>query len=304
MKSGKQRRFFVSSPVVLVAEEGVEHCGPNLDPAYERLRKAFGCMEVKDEAGSQTLPRASLSGGDLAAGVIRRLLNQAQCQSEDIDLLVDCRSSTPSEGPAPTYRLAAQAGLPHALCWSLSGQAGAEVGEALLLAEPLVVAGGSVAIVSAVQAVLPPDRRSNVGSYPLGDAAAAVLAYTNGLARSASDFEILRYSATQGSAQLEWRQALSEALNRVFRSSKMSLANCDWALCHRHSDEFLYCAASVIPGVLVVERVRHRNVNFGCVDPLVSLHEISCLPGGLPQGIGLVLFAGRFGAVGALLLRR
>lgn len=263
---------------------------------YERLFHAFSrsLQEVKDDL---VIPRAcKLSREGLAAAAIKPLLHD-RFEGASPDILIDCCSSAAIGGPAPTYKLAASCGITKLLPFALDGQAGAEVAHALLFLQYTPSEIGRRAIISAVQRVESPDSRLRKKGFPLADAAAAVDCSSIPFA---GRFRVLGIALGQLTG--DWRGAVDSLLIDVLRKTKIDAQDICWSVAHRCCEPFLWAAQNALPQAKWMVRDLYPELDFGCVDTLVSLNRLFSDPARDSAGFGILWFVGRFGSIASVLV--
>jgi hypothetical protein len=213
--------------------------------------------------------------------------------------LFDCRSGALGPGPAPSYRLAASAGMRRAIPLCLSGQKGTEVLQALFLMDRDRSLLSPVAVVSAVQTIRHPDRRQPGTPFALGDAASAIAVMERPV-RGVRGFDVLGIGLAQG--EEDRGQTLLAAISQAVDAASMPLDGIFWTIAHCCSPAFRNSLDEILPGVETVGREKHQEVDFGCADTLVSLAMVAESGEHPLLGTGLLLFAGRHGSTGALLV--
>ena len=292
--------IWMSLPSLVVPEPSMGQVVQEMDGWYQRICRAFG-HSVDPPTDSLFIPRAIQGDAeDLAACAIRRLLGRSEGNEHSaVEMLVDCRSSAAIGGSAPTYRLAAKASLRKALPFSLAGQAGAEVAQALTLIQHMPWEKGGAVVISAVQRVVPPDTRASSNGFPLADAAAAIMVARSPMA-FAKSFRML--SVASGQSKENQGDKPETVLDRVIEAAGIALQSIKWAVAHRSSREFENAVQNVLPDATWLTRDLHPDVDFGCADLLISLQRIFTSEVTPPAGIGALWFRGRFGAIAVVLL--
>lgn len=290
--------IWISLPSVVIPEPMTVEEKSEIDPLYQRIFLAFShSTEIVDD--NLLLPRAlGMDSETLAASAMKPLLTDSHTALR-LNVLVDCRSSAPIGGPAPTYKLAAKTNLTNVLPFSLAGQAGAEVAHALVFLQHMGHEMKGGAIISALQRVVPPDARMREDGYPLADAAAAVGVSTSPTA-FAKNFHVLGVAIAQKSQN--WHDTLQPVLKSVLGKSGLTKESIQWVIAHRVCDSFLMAARETLPHARWLVRDLYPDFDFGCVDPLISIDRLFVAISNPPTGNGVIWFAGRFGAVGAVLL--
>ena len=271
-------------------------CAPNEPPEseYAEVRSAYGTTpHAEPQWFDYPIPTLSENASEIGAKVVSELLSR--CEISDPEALVDCRSATMLDGPAPTYRLAAGCSLRKATCWSLSGVGGVEVAEALIQVRGL---GVHTAVVSAVQTVRFPDTRVIPAGYPLGDAVAATLASLTRPLHGRS-WRIRACLLRQlGPEECINPQHIRSLLTCACAIEGVSERDVRWRVTQHLSDHFKDCVARAFPKSTRELRSRTpSSVNFGCADTLVTLTMSADT-----EGLGALVMAGRFGAFGIVLL--
>ena len=272
-----------------------------MDSWYERICQAYG-RTLDNQEADVTLPRAPcMNTEELAACSIRQLLSNAPVvKKPELGMLIDCRSSAAIGGSAPTYRLAAITGLQRILPISLSAQAGTEVAQALFFLELMLNNTDGMAVVSAVQRVVPPDRRNRDCSFPLADASAALLVSTSPVFSSGC-FQLLAVALEQ--TPLGTKDNHIWLFEQVLQKAGLDYKDVKWSIAHRYSDEFCAGVIGIRQHVKWLNREEHLEVNFGCADSLISLRSISEKQLDARDDVGILWFRGEFGAGAAVLLK-
>ncbi len=288
--------MFMTIPKVVVGElapPGTQTTRPNA--AYAQVRSAYGAAPLATPLWTEGMVSTfDAAASDITADVVADLLSDLAAPHPAA--LVDCRSATMLDGPAPTYRLAARCGLRRVTCWSLSGLGGTEVGEALLQVRAL---GLPSAVISAVQAIQFPDTRVVAGSYLLGDAAAAIMVSD---ARPSSGFSWRVCGCTL--AQLPFGESVEPHHVRALaaeacKRAGLRVSTIRWWVAQRVSAGFLNCVDAAFLQQSRENALRpHPSVNFGCADVLATL----ALSRSARSGLGALVFAGRFGSLGLVVL--
>lgn len=291
--------IWMGLPSVVIPQATAMARDQKINPAYERVFSAFSRSARHVDDGI-LLPRAlNISGEELAIAAIKPLLTEDRTDWTP-SMLIDCRSSTAISVPAPTYEVAAKTHLNSSLPLLLQGSAGGEVPHALHFLQKMGHRMREGCIVSAVQRVAVPDGRLRASALPLADAAAAITVFDDPTVLGKS-FRILSIALAQRST--EWRDALEAVLVEALRPAGLEREAIRWCIAHRLSNSFLLAARDALPSATWLVRERYREFDFGCADPLVSLSELSAtVPCPLGE-TGVVLFGGRFGAIGAVVLK-
>jgi hypothetical protein len=292
--------IWISLPSCFVPEPGKAPINQEIDAWYGRICWAF-TRSVKLPKDDLLLPRTSnMDTEEFAATAIMPLLMPEKDDNPlAVKILADCRSSAAIGGSAPTYRLAAKSGLRKTLPFSLSGQAGSEVAQALIFLKNMLRNENEMAIVSAVQRVVPPDTRIHADEFPLGDATAAIKV-TRSPILSEKGFHVLAIVQEQLENDLDSR--FETMLRKAVKIAGINYKDIKWVIVHRFSDKFDLAIQKTLPNTIWLSRNRCIVHNLGCPDPLVTLQEVSSTESLLPDGIGAVWFKGRFGAVALILL--
>lgn len=293
--------LWISLPSIVIPKVDKEKNTIKIDHLYQQIFLVFSHSN-KITKDNLLLPRCAseMEGEELAAMAIKPLL-ETYTIGELPSVLVDCRSSAPVGGPAPTYKLAAKTGLPSILPFSIGGQAGSEVVQALFFLQHMEQIKNKGAIISAVQRVVPPDTRVKEHGFPLADAAASIF-LSNCEIKVGKSFKVLGIGIEQKIKN--WQEALDSVLTESTERAGIKREEIKWAIAHRFSNAFLIIAQKALPDSTWLTRDWYPEFDFGCADSLISLN---CFFGkkiaSSPNGIGIVLFAGRFGAIGAILLK-
>lgn len=289
---------WIRPPVVVIPESCPSPDSEPVDGWYLRICRAFTQpnLTLGDDF---ILPRAgALNAEELAACAIRQALTFTTTDgSSPVEVLVDCRSSAAIGGSAPTYVLCAKANLRSVLPFSLSGQAGVEGAQGLYFAARMMRSRAGSAVLSTVQRIVPPDSRHMPSVLPLADAAAAVVASASPVSKGFRLYtvELGRQGPDDGE---NVRVLLKSALMRA-QLERQAVA---WTINHRFSAEFDQHVRASLPTANWLIRERQPEFNFGCADPLISLHSIFAASPTPPTGIGVLWFRGLHGALAAVIL--
>lgn len=290
--------LWISEPSVIIPEPSDHEHSIDVDPLYRRIYQAFSVLPDEVNENGFWLPRARIDRETMATAAIAPILGYYQSDQKP-DILVDCHSSAAIGGPAPCYKLASLCGLTRIMPFSLSGQYGTEVVYAFLFLRTMLIDTTKTCLISTTQRIVKPDKRLREGWFPLGDAAGAIAVASSPIIPNPA-FRILGVSISQDSQ--EWLDLITTTFDDVLIQSGLGRNDVQWAIAHRCTEPFLDAAKSILPSVAWLVRDVFPSVDFGSVDPLVSLFTISQMAS-FP-GVGVVWFAGRFGSVGAILLER
>ncbi len=290
--------LWISLPTSIVPTASVMQESQAVDPWYQRICLAFGHNSDTDlVADKLRLPRVlRLETEDFAASAIKKMINNwgSEWDEKGVAMLIDCRSSAAIGGAAPTYKLAAKASLHKSLPFSLSGQAGAEVGQAINYLQNMEWDPAKLVVISAVQRVVPPDTRLNPNYPPLGDAAAAIC-----VARFPMPFmKSLRIrsvvSAQSGNVT---RASFDPVFKHLIEKGEINPAAIRWSILHSSNKENNNFVQGVLPKAAWLSRRSFRSIDFGCADVLISLQKIFEHASSSLDGIGILWFLGKFGAI-------
>lgn len=298
--------MWITPPLVVVPKPDLLQPIARQDPLYQRyeriflrLFQAFGRKTTAVDDGLLLPSAGNLDGEELAIKAIQPLMAQFGADWTP-NLLVDCRSSAAIGGPAPTYKLAARVGLTKILPFAIDGQGGAEVAYALLLLQNMDYEIGRGAILSALQRTVPPDSRGRHDAFPLADAAAAIVVTRDPL----SSNNALRVLAVAvGQRAVDWRSTTQDVLQEVLERAGVTRQMVRWSIGHRYSRSLCDVVSGLLPNARWLVRDLYPEYDFGCVDPLVSLGCLLGMPSAPLDGIGTIWCVGRFGTVGAILIR-
>jgi len=291
--------LWITLPSSVIPEPSLAPDGQEADPWYQRICCAFE-QDSSPPQDTLCVPRARATDAeDLAARAVKQVLSIEGNDRLKVNLLVVCRSSAAIGGSAPTYRLSAKAGLRNALPFSLAGQAGAEVAQALTFVRHMSWEANGVVVISAVQRVVPPDARVRTNGFPFADAAAAIV-----VARSrgalAKAFRVL--SVVSGQSVASRGDSAETVLSRAVEVAGVARPSIKWAIAHRCSAEFESAVRRTLPDALWLSRDLYPSNDFGCADSLIALQRVFTSASEPPCGLGALWFAGRFGAVAVVLL--
>lgn len=290
--------YWLTLPSVCVAPRADPPSSPKVDAHYRLIRRVFGYpSEISND--HLVLPRAIHEDAEaLAAQALKPLLSPLR-SDELPDMLIDCRSVTSHSSLVPTYELAERIGLLNALPWALGGQAGAEVPHALVLLCNMLDNPPSSAALVATQRVSMLDARAWDGFYPLGDASAGILISQFPIPKG---FRLLGSAVGQGVKG--WSSALKPTISNVLSKIAVRETTIQWVIAHQLSPDYVQAVHSAVPQARLLVRHYEQGVDFGCADPLISLSWIVDHRPEAVGGIGLICFAGRFGAVGAIVIQK
>jgi len=270
-----------------------------VDAWYQRICSVFGHNpDIDLNTDKLRLPRAlHFETEDLAASAIKKLLSNfgAERDKISIEMLIDCRSSAAIGGAAPTYKLAAKAGLRKSLPFSLSGQAGTEVGQAINYLQNMQWDPTKVVVISAVQRVVPPDTRLQPDSLPLGDAAAAICVASFPMPFTTKKFRIL--SVVSAQSESITRVNFDEVYKHLIEKGEINPASVQWSILHSSYKEYNNYVQEALPKTTWLSRGSFRSVDFGCADILISLQKIFERTPAALDGIGILWFLGKFGSI-------
>lgn len=291
--------IWLSLPFSIVPELSAWKNNQEVDAWYERICRAFA-HPVDLPVDTLLLPRIlGMDAEDFASRAIKRVIDSlVSSEPLTIELLIDCRSSAAIGGSAPTYRLAAKAGLRKALPFSITGQAGTEVAQALLFLQHMPLGKRGAAIISAVQQVVPPDTRVHPEELPLADgAAAAVIAQSPKML--GKSFQILSVAIGQSANRQD--ATLRNVLGHAVKIAGIAKQDIQWIITHRCTGELEDSVQKTLPQSTLLARNEHTDYDFGCADLLISLHKTAMEPT-FTGGIGALWFKGRFGTIAVVLL--
>lgn len=290
--------FWISQPSICVPEAIKTEPAMEVDPRYGAIYRAFSCSIAFDDDGL-CIPRlVDLSREEFAARAVGALLSR-QDRSGPPGVLVDCCSSATVGSPAPTYKLAVNCGLAKVLPFAVDGQAGAEVGHAMLFLRHILRAVNENAVVVATQRVTPPDSRLCQNAFPLADGVAAVECSLTPLP---GGFEVVGLAV--GQFTNNWQSILRSLLEMAALEAGVPTTSIQWSIAHRYSRPFVLAVEDVLPGGRSLARDLQLECNFGCADTLISLHRQCLIAGPELRGIGVLWFVGRFGSIAAVLVCR
>jgi|APSaa5957512622_1039677.scaffolds.fasta_scaffold22149_2 hypothetical protein len=291
--------MWMCMPSISIPEQATETALGAPDPIYDRVLQAYG-RGASSESSRIFRDRVVTCDSEAMAAAAIAALPHDLFHACSLHKLLDCRSTTVGPGPAPTYRLAARVGLRFAVPLCLSGQKGTEVPQALSLLDADAQQVESAAVVSAVQVIHHPDSREYEGAFPLGDAAAAIITAQRPIP-GFRGFDIVAVGLAQGTD--DQKATLAAAIGRAIESASMVTDQISWVVAHHYSPCLYASLDAVMPGSVKLSRREHPGINFGCADTLISLAMINDSSEQLSRGTGLLVFAGRHGCVGALLVQ-
>ncbi len=290
--------LWISLPTSIVPKASAMQESQGVDPWYQRICLAFGSNSDIDLATNKLrLPRVlDLETEDFAASAIKRMFNSSGIAPDEmgVEMLIDCRSSAAIGGAAPTYKLAAKASLHKSLPFSLSGQAGAEVGQAINYLQNMQWDPTRLVVISAVQRVVPPDARFHPDNLPLGDAAAAICVAHFPMP-FIKNFRIL--SVVSAQSENVTQAKFDKVFKDLIEKSEINPAAIRWSILHCSNKVNNNYVKGALPTTTWLSRRSFRSVDFGCADVLISLQKIfEHAPTSL-EGIGILWFLGKFGAI-------
>jgi hypothetical protein len=274
-----------------------------IDPLYRLVHDEFCADTVYaiQEVNSQGESSVSLMNSenrleDLMATAGRCVLRRC-AQDWSPDVLIDCRSSPPVGGPAPTYVIAAELGTTRLLPFSLQGLGGAEVAQALQLVGFLRNRLGSGAVLCAGQKIVAPDTRFAADSFPLADGAVAIAISLDPYAIGAR-LRLLSVGIRQQTNRRH--EVIQGVLDDALGHAGIARDQISWSACHHFSQSFLDEVAELLPNVPLFRRNSFHSLDFGCADTLITIADAADLD--TCSGYGIAWFIGRFGALGAAIL--
>jgi hypothetical protein len=292
--------IWISLPTSVVPKAIAIQESQVVDAWYQRISSAFEPNpDIELTTDKIRLPRAPhLETEDLAASAIKKMFSDLGTERDKIgvEMLIDCRSSAAIGGAAPTYKLAAKAGLRKSLPFSLSGQAGTEVGQAINYLQNMQWDPTKVVVISAVQRVVSPDTRLHPpDSLPLGDAAAAICVASFPMPFTTKRFRILSVVSAQSGRITQ--SNFDEVFKHLIEKGEINPASVQWSILQSSHKEYTNYVQESLPKTTWLSRRSFRSVDFGCADILISLqHIFERTPAGL-DGIGILWFLGKFGAI-------
>ena len=189
--------IWISVPTIIIPDPTIASGEDKADPFYEQIYTAYSePLADRDEDKSVTVPRLqSLENEEFVAQCISSLL-RSKSISWIPSFIMDCRSSAPIGGPAPTYRIILKTGLTTTLPILLQGQAGSEVLQAIVFIAQMSEALEKGIVISALQRVIYPDNRSESEKFFLADGVAVIGVASNPLAFGKS-FHVLGAAIVQ-----------------------------------------------------------------------------------------------------------
>jgi hypothetical protein len=288
--------IWISLPTSVVPKSIKLQDTQKVDAWYKRICLSFE-HRIDLPPDNLRLPQSvGVESEDIAACAINKLLEKSENGSRKlgVGMLIDCRSSAAIGGSAPTYKLAKKAGLRTSLPFSLAGQSGSEVGQAINFLQNFQWDQVKVVVISAVQRVVPPDSRLFRQNLPLADAAAAII-----VARFPMpfirNFRVLSVVSSQSENGQD--PGLNNIFQRVVEKAKISSRSIKWSILHSLNRELENSVHADLPETTWLSRRSNQTVDFGCADVLVSLQQLSLNNSILCDGIGVLWFYGRFGAI-------
>ena len=290
--------IWISVPTIIIPNAIISNDDKRVDSFYEQVYSAYSEPYLNlDE--SSVIPR--LIGQENEKYVVQciDLLRKSETENWFPSLFVDCRSSAPIGGPAPTYRIIKDSGIITTLPILLQGQAGSEVLQAIILVSQMKEHLKKGVLITALQRVVYPDSRSYHDKFQLGDAVAAIGVASSPLAFGKS-FHVVGFSIAQCST--ESHQDFEFTVKKLLRECGITNPNRLWAISPSLDKDIRQDLSQILPDVRWVNRDIHPDINFGCADSLISLHSTFVNSQNPPLGIGLLWFAGRFGSLGLLVL--
>ncbi len=277
--------LWLSVPTIAIPTAG---SGPDPLPVHSTLSRIHEChgMPFEPHDDGLALPRFSGLAEDLAAEAVRTLLLD---ERDRPSVLVDCRSSPPLGGPAPTYLLAERCGLSKVLPVAFGSAGGAELAFALqfLATDPECAVN---AIVTASQVVTGEVDRLDRRRAVLGDAAAALWVHSDAEPAATAAWRLVRIVTGAGP-----RTSLRDLADRALAAEGRCRSDVEWQLISPHSE------SAPLPTPAPLLRQLWPSVDFGSADILVSLRSAYEQAKSL-GGLGCIGINGDFGAVAVALL--
>lgn len=285
--------LYISTPEIIVPDVRA-YSGPHASPrAYSLLRTAYGLSGSAPEG--KALPR--FNDKEFYDASAHCVSSAARACASEIDMLIDCRTGPLLERPSPTYALAAQAGLRKALTWSVGGQSGSEFVQAM---DWLSLFDGGYSSAVCVGQKLSPFDESSDDLFDLAEAVGAVTVTAK--PPSSGGLQILGVAVRHGH---DWEHgaALRLATAEALRQADSRADRVRWVVAQHLSHNFSQQVRDEFPGASLMVRRRDVETNFITADIMVSIADIRQeeFPA---RELGLALFAGRFGTVGTLALKR
>lgn len=279
--------LWFSAPHVIVPEARAGDSVEAPDPILLSVYAAYGRSTLIPPSDVRT-PRALGTAELLAAGVVRAAAEDGG-GPERVQVLLDCRSGAHVGGPAPSYVLAEESGLTHAIPIALGGQGGAEVATAFhcILSEPSLA---DTAVVSACQRVSWPDSRVQPDGTILADAAAAVAVGPTPESVNAA-FRLIGVAVG-----VRRDKAVRDLTEQALRNSGRCVADLRWSIQARVGGEGL----SMV-GMREIRRTLWPDEDFGSPDLLLSL-AATLKEDRPPKGLGVLVHCGWFDAVGVIVV--
>ena len=242
---------------------------------------------------SEDINTAKLSLRQKRSGFVSPLVSEqiksSRLDAMDFDYLFDCSSTATVEGPALTYCLAKNIGLPSIKPIALNGQAGTEFAQCLQFLDSDTLFRNAVCVLN--QFVSLPDTRQVENGYALADAAVATL-LSNKYIAGFSRFKIV-------SSVLKQYKHISEAV--VSAIEKAACHSIDWVIIHNHSESYSTNLLSPLTSRKIHQRKEYGQANFGCGDVFVTLDDL-CKKQQIAGQNVLLYMIGRYGTVACIVL--
>lgn len=232
---------------------------------------------------------------------LRPLLKEFDLLGRQPEILFDCYSFAPVGGPAHTYKLAILNKLPRIMPIALNGQAGTEILQAIQFIKGFKDKITDGVIVTASQLVTWPDSRVSSKSYRFSDASASVIISPSIYPRF-TKFEVLKTYLFQFSSEASY-EYINSQIQLHFVQSRIKRDSVHWSIFHNYNNDYKNIMSSMFPNATTLNRSEDNLENFGCADPLVTLHNIYENKISSLQGVGIIWFVGRYNSIGYLLVR-
>jgi len=289
--------IWISAPVIKIPSISTRSGQEGRDLTYKRCHIAYSCPITKEPDGL-SLPRSMTSDvNQMAAKAITPLLRYTD--EEELAYFIDCRSSIPTDGPAPTYRLAKEINILKTVPFSLTSQGGIEVSQALYLLQFMLDEKRNAAILSASQLVNPLDHRDREGFFPFADASASILITYH--RQHYSNFQVLGTTICQKNEK--WETILKKVVDETCEKSRILPKEIKWSIPQMSSDFLISATKEVLPQANTYIRDIHPNVNFGSADTLISLHGYVTEHQLVSDDLGILWFTGQFDGIGAAIIK-
>lgn len=262
---------YISFPTIAVADsqpEDTERDTVAPDPWHDQLVSAF----FREE--NRALPPTSYDrpfASDYVEAAVRELA-AVHGNAANPQYFIDCRSSAPIGGPAPTYSVVKDLGLVDSLPVTLTGQGGSEFATAVMLFGNLTDVSNEVSVVSTShKSIVAVELRQS--SFPFGEGAAAVLVAKNAMFQSGFAVATISCGQCEGTSNSDRERELEKLWTDISRIGTIADDSLDWVITQRSCADFLPSVMRVIRSNTWLVRSKFPDINYGAADVLVTLHD-------------------------------